>query len=266
MTVHDLHAASAGSLEASFPRPEPATDPMAPDRRSPTATELNVALLAAECAARLADAGIRVEQTSDFELAMATVAEMDKPYLTDFLSPRKNDFFESNCFWLMLRDGQGGPSGMVGARMDDTGREPLSAYSARKLRNLFPEEAEVPIRPDRLPRIAQEISGRVVYTGDLFVGAGLRTTNRQMLRTLVLLLYSTIFLKWQPFDWIYAFLRDRDVSRGAPWLYHFPRVYPLANSWTLRPSVQTGEHWLAAMDRLEFVDMLSTYLAAPHRL
>lgn len=265
MTVHDLHAASAGRVEALFGRREPAPDnPL--EYRARVASELDVALLAANCIARLADAGIRVEQTSDFDLAMATVAEMDKPYLTDFLSPRKNDFFERNCFWLILRNVQGGASGMVGARMDDMGREPLSSFSARKLRNLFPDEADVPIRPDRLPRIAQEISGRVVYTGDLFVGPGLRTTNRQTLRTLVLLLYSTIFLKWQPVDWLYAFLRDRDVSRGAPWLYHFPRVYPMAHSWTLRPSVQTGEHWLAAMDRLEFVDMLSTYLAAPHRL
>jgi hypothetical protein len=266
MTVHDLHAASPGRIEPLFARPATAPEGLGPDFRCQTASELNVALLAAECVARLANTGIRVEQTSDFDLAMATVAEMDKPYLTDFLSPRKNDFFESNCFWLILRAPEGSASGMVGARIDDTGREPLSAYAARKLRNLFPEEAEVPVRPDRLPRIAQEIRGRVVYTGDLFVGPGLRTTNRQMLRTLVLLLYSTIHLKWQPFDWLYAFLRDRDVSRGAPWLYHFPRVYPLAHSWTLRPSVQTGEHWLAAMDRLEFVDMLSTYLAAPHRL
>ena len=266
MTVHDRHATSARSIESLFARHEPAPKSVDLDSRSRSVSELNVALLAAECVARLADAGIRVEQTSDFDLAIATVAEMDKPYLTDFLSPRKNDFFEGNCFWLILRDDGGGASGMVGARMDETGREPLSSYSARKLRNLFPEEAEVPIHPSRLPRIAQEISGRVVYTGDLFVGPGLRSTNRQMLRTLVLLLYSTIYLKWQPFDWLYAFLRDRDVSRGAPWLYHFPRVYPLAHSWTLRPSVQTGEHWLAAMDRLEFADMLSTYLAAPHRL
>ncbi len=266
MTIHDLHAASAGRVETLFGRYEPAPDTAAPDDRSRSVSELNIALLAAECVARLADAGIRVEQTSDFDLAIETVAEMDKPYLTEFMSPRKNDFFESNCFWLILRDARGAASGMVGARMDETGMEPLSSYSARKLRNLFPEEADEPIRPDRLPRIAQEIRGRVVYTGDLFVGAGLRTTNRQMLRTLVLLLYSTIYLKWQGLDWLYAFLRDRDVSRGAPWLYHFPRVYPLAHSWTLRPSVQTGEHWLAAMDRLEFADMLSTYLAAPHRL
>jgi hypothetical protein len=191
---------------------------------------------------------------------------MDKPYLTDFLSPRKNDFFEANCYWLILRDFEGAAAGMVGARMDETGREPLSAFSVRKLRNIFPEEADVPVRADRLPRIAQEISGRVVYLGDLFVGPGLRSTNRQMLRTLSLLQYCTIYLKWRDLDWVYAFLRDRDVSRGAPWLYHFPRVYPMAHSWTLRPSVQTGEHWLAAMDRLEFTDVLAAYLVAPHRL
>lgn len=265
MSVHDLHTASGIRMERQLRRRRL----LSPDSRSDgvrRVSDLDVALLAGECVARLEEAGIGIEQTSDFDLAMETVAQMDKPYLTDFLSPQKNDFFESNCFWLILRNEEGAAAGMVGARLDDTGREPLSAYSVRKLRNLFPDESDVPVRADRLPRIADEISGRVVYTGDLFVGPRLRTTNRQTLRTLVLLLYCTIRIKWPSLDWLYAFLRDRDVSRGAPWLYHFPRVYPLAHSWTLRPSVQSGEHWLAAMDGVEFTEMLSTYLAAPHRL
>lgn len=265
MTVHDLHAASAIRAQNPIRIAHPSSDDPTLEGRG-NITELNVALLAAECTMRLQKEGIRVEQTSDFDLAMRTVSEMEKPYLTDFLSPWKNDFFENNCFWLILHANDGTASGMIGARMDETGGEPLSSYSRRKLRNLFPDEADMPIRADRLPRIADEIRGRVVYIGDLFMGPALRTTNRQLLRTLLMLHHCTIHLKWQPFDWLYAFLRDRDVSRGAPWLYHFPRVYPMAHSWTLRPSVQTGEHWLAAMDRGEFVDVLAAYLTAPHRL
>lgn len=266
MTVHDMTAARAAERIVPAQAPAESRATARPQPRNRDVCELSVALLAAECVSRLAEAGIEVEQTSDFELALEMVKAMDKPYLTDFMSPRKNDFFEGNCLWLVLHGADGEPSGMVGARMDDTGREPLSSYSVRKLRNIFPDEADVPVRPDRLPRIAGEIMGRVVYTGDLFVGNGLRSTNRQTLRTLVLLLYCAIHLKWRDLDWVYAFLRDRDVARGAPWLYHFPRVYPLAHSWTLRPSVQTREHWLAAMDRLEFTDVLGTYLVAPDRL
>ena len=266
MTVHDMTTASARVAERLM-APEPA---LITGRRMEPRTrkvcELSVAMLASDCVARLAESDIHVEQCTDFDLALETVGHMDKPYLTDFLSPRKNDFFESNCFWLILRDGEGMPSGMIGARIDETGGEPLSSYSVRKLRNMFPEEDGVPVRPDRLPRIAEEIRGRVVYIGDLFFGQRLRTTNRQMLRTFLLLHYCVIHMKWREFDWLYAFLRDRDVARGAPWLYHFPRVYPLAHSWTLRPSVETREHWLAAMDRLEFSDVLATYLVAPERL
>ena len=268
MTVHDRTAASTRVMERVTPA-DVAAPVRAPERlrrRNRDVCELSVALLAADCVERLAEAGVHVEQTSDLELALDLVRQMDKPYLTDFMSPRKNDFFESNCLWLLLRDADGRASGMVSARMDDTGREPLSSYSVRKLRNIFPEEADVAVQPDRLPRIAGEIMGKVVYTGDRFVGHGLRSTNRQALRTLVLLLYCAIRLKWSDLDWVYAFLRDRDVSRGAPWLYHFPRVYPMAHSWTLRPSVQTREHWLAAMDRLEFTDVLGAYLVAPERL
>ena len=218
------------------------------------------------CTNKLAEAGIFVEQTSDFDLAMRAIESADKPYLTDFLSPRKNDFFEDNCFWLVLNDDSGKPGGVVGCRMDQTGREPLSSYASRKLRNIFPDEDHVPIRPDRLPRVADEIMGKVVYSGDLFLGSAFRTTNRTLLRTIVLLQYCVIFLKWNDFDWLYAFLRDRDVRRGATWMYHLPRTYPMAHSWTSPPSDHSGDNWLGAMTRLEMIELFSAYLAAPDRL
>ena len=75
-----------------------------------------------------------------------------------------------------------------------------------------------------------------------------------------------IFLKWRTLDWLYAFLRDRDVRRGAAWMYHFPRTYPMAHSWTSPPSDQSGNNWLAAMTRVELVDLFTAYFAAPDRL
>lgn len=234
--------------------------------RDSSLSQLAITKLASECARRLAEADVHVEQTSDFDHAATIIEQLDKPYLTDYMSPMKNDFFESNCFWLILNDEHGQPGGMVGARFDDSGREPLSSFSERKIRNIFPNEANVPISPDRLPRLADEIAGRVVYTGDLYVNQGFRTTSRSVLRTVVLLLYTMVLLKWNDLDWIYAFMRDRDVRRGATWLYHFPRCYPMAHSWTKPPSDQTGENWLAAMSRLELMDLLSAYLAAPDRL
>ena len=268
------HLTVAEPFDAAKARPIQSPSVQSPSQTEPLRdlfsghldSELNIAVLAAQCVARLADSGIKIDQTSNFDLALSTVSDMDKPYLTDFMSPRHNDFFEDNCFWLILYDQDGQPAGTVGSRMDRTGREPLSAYSARKLRNLFPEEAEVPVRPDRLPRIADEIRGNVVYMGDLFLGPTLRTTNRQCLRLIVLLLHCVAFLKWKDLDWVYAFLRDRDVRRGAGWLYHFPRMYPVAHSWTKPPSDHSGENWLAAMNRVEFAEMLTTYLAAPDRL
>ena len=69
MTVHDLHAASAMRAQGLF-SPNSRPRRLRCSRRGPAASELNVALLAAECAARLQKAGIRVEQSSDFDLAM----------------------------------------------------------------------------------------------------------------------------------------------------------------------------------------------------
>ena len=228
--------------------------------------ELTVSMIAAECMRRLESENIFVAQSSDLDHAMTVIEQLDKPYLTDYLSPLKNDFFRTNCFWFIFNDQHGQPGGLIGCRMDDSGQEPLSSYACRKLRNMFPEEDEIPVQPDRLPRIADEIKGRVVYAGDLYLSRSFRTTNRRVLRMIVVLVYCVMFLKWKDLDWIYAFMRDRDVARGAAWLYQFPRNYPMAHSWTKPPSDQTGENWLAAMSRLELMDMLSAYFAAPDRL
>jgi len=232
----------------------------------PLGAELTVSMIAAECIRRLEAESIFPEQTSDLDHALAVIDNLDKPYLTEYLSPLKNDFFQTNCFWLIFNDQNGQPGGLIGCRMDDSGEEPLSSYACRKLRNIFPEESDIPVQPDRLPRIADEIKGRVVYCGDLYLSRAFRTTNRRVLRIIVVLVYCVIFLKWKDLDWIYAFMRDRDVARGAAWLYQFPRNYPMAHSWTKPPSDQTGENWLAAMSRLELMDMLSAYFAAPDRL
>ena len=237
-----------------------------PVQRDIWESQLKISLLAAECTTRLAEAGIHVEQTTDFDYVMWAIDCVGKPYLTDFMSPTKNDFFEENCFWLLLNDSNGKPAGLTGARSDNTGREPLSAYSQRKLRNMFPEEKHVPIRGDRLPRVADEIMGHVVYTGDLFIGPEIRSTSRNHLRLLVMLLYCVTYLKWPKLDWLYAFLRDRDVKRGAAWMYHFPRVYPMAHSWTSPPSDASGNNWIAAMNRVEMVDLFATYFGATDRL
>ena len=237
-----------------------------PVQRDIWESQLKVSLLAAECSNRLASAGIHVEQTSDFDHVLWAIDYVGKPYLTDFMSPEKNDFFEENCFWMLLNDAEGNPAGLTGVRSDNTGREPLSSYSQRKLRNLFPQERHVPIRDDRLPRVADEIMGHVVYTGDLFLGPAFRSTSRNNLRVLAMLQYCLIFLKWSKLDWLYAFLRDRDVRRGAAWIYHFPRTYPMAHSWTSPPSDDSGNNWIAAMNRIEMVDLFSTYFGATDRL
>jgi len=109
--------------------PRPKTDKPAL-RRDNSESQLKISILAANCSARLADNGIHVDQTSDFEHALWTVEQMGKPYLTDFMSPLKNDFFEENCFWLVLNDENDQPIGLTGCRADQTGREPLIPSSA----------------------------------------------------------------------------------------------------------------------------------------
>ena len=106
-------------------------------RRPEDLSELSITTLAAECVRRLAAQDIFIDQTSDFDLAMQTIEQLDKPYLTDYMSPLKNDFFESNCFWLILNDQNGQPGGQfsrIGCHVMVAGG---SVWSPRATRRAF---------------------------------------------------------------------------------------------------------------------------------
>ena len=190
--------------------------------------EYDAALLCAHLSDDLKQDGIYLEQCSDFEKIERFAADIKKPGILPILSPSDNDFFETNCFWLLAsayeKNGDpeqtGRPVGMIGMRRDQSGRESLKSYSERKLRTLFPTEANVAIRPDRLPSFADDIRGDIVYMGDLYFSSERRSAlvKRENMRKFATIAYSLIYLKWTDLDWLYAFLRDRDVRRGATWM------------------------------------------------
>ncbi len=228
--------------------------------------EYDTALLCAHLSDDLKKDGIFLEQCSDFEKIERFAADIKKPGILPILSPTDNDFFETNCFWLLARarerdadpEQKGRPVGMIGMRRDQSGRESLKSYSERKLRALFPTEANVAIRPDRLPSFANDIKGDIVYMGDLYFSSERRSAlvKRENMRKFATIAYSLIYLKWSDLDWIYAFIRDEDASRSALWLYRARHSGSFAHSWSQGPSVDEFPHWLLASEKPDLEELI----------
>lgn len=224
--------------------------------------EYDVAELCVQKSVHLKALGIYLQQSTDFAEIEAFADQIEKPSITPFLSPTGNDFFSTNCFWVLARTSRENgnePLGMIGIRKDNTGVESVAEFSERKLRTLFPTEREIPIRPDRLPSFAHDIKGEVVYMGDLHFAAkrNSKLATRDNVRLFITVVYCLIQLKWPSLNWIYAFIREEDARKSALWIYRARNSGAFAHSWTQSPSVIDHPHWLLASNKSDLEELLT---------
>lgn len=215
-------------------------------------SELQLSLLLTDAMADLHDQGIFIRQTSDFDDVFALAERIEKPYFTQFLSPKENDFFESNGMWLTFHDADQSPLGIVGARMDDTGAQSLAEFYRQRKRKRDPKRFDQHCLVALQPAFAERIRGKIVYEGDFFLTRRASKTGLRHLQKITFILHVICRLHWPDLDWFYAFLRDRDVARGAAAAYGFTQQHAMANSWTVDPAEASFEHTLVGMAREDF--------------
>ena len=225
-------------------------------------TNLQIVALLDRCRREFGEAGYTLRDS----IALNDVAELskrvNKPYFTDFLSPFKSDLTRSNCLWTWVFDGRD-PIGMIGARLDDFGDDNLLDFARRRIVGLSGEDVSGDYRIEyRLPEDAERVRGRVVYIGDLCV----MPKRRVSIRCLTAAHLALILLEWRRFDWMYSFARDRDMRRGAVRDYLLSGVAQGANSWTVPPSAETGEHWLLLSSRRQLERLVVRLTKIPERL
>ncbi|MDJ0826809.1 MAG: hypothetical protein QNJ16_15025 [Rhodobacter sp.] len=206
---------------------------------------LNSLRTARVCINALESHGLELGELSDFDVVEQLIEDISKPYLTPILAPNRNDFTQENAFWLVAWD-DCEPAMIIGAKLEDLKDEPIDKFWIRTARRHYPTPAGETIK-SVAPHIPNELGGRLVYIGDLFV----RPKNRGTLGVLekfMLLAHLTVAIRWNP-DFTYAFMRDRDVRLGFANRYGFTKHVPFARVWSDPPHGRSNSEWLVSLSR-----------------
>ena len=142
-------------------------------------------------------------------------------------------------------------SNLSPAIRDNIGGESVETYWPRLFRRNYPsgEDETTSVTPNSA---VQKLRGRLIYLGDLYFDARVRG-QRDVLETFIWLLHMTAALKWE-FDWIYAFMRQRDVELGFSVRYGFTRAIPNAQNWISEHPGRGSSEYLVMLPRAEFLD------------
>lgn len=196
----------------------------------------------------LAAEGFNVREVEDISTVPGLIERIGKPYLTPLSSPAHNDFTEGNSLWLVAEK-DGDPVYLGCARLEDLGTESVSRYWTRVLQRAYASSPHDVVIQDIRPEIERSIGGRLVYFGDLYAKRSGRGARRA-LRAFIAIGHLAVALKWDP-DWIYCFVREEDVMRGAAAMYGFAGLYANPFHWVAPPAPRENSEWLAVLPRAE---------------
>jgi len=218
---------------------------------------LDILKLGSRCLSALAEKGLSVEMTTDFLAAEAIVLDMGKPSIKPILAAGLNDFTVENAFWLLLKDGEK-TIAAIAARYDDVGRETIQSYMKRLLDRQYPSKKGQSVA-SVTAALPQHFHGRMVHVGELFVRPDARG-SRQRLRQFMWMFHTTAAAKWNA-DWVWAFMKERDVLLGAAAFYGFTTQVPDFVKWTGDvPAGRGATDWLILLDQQQQLHQIQ-YLA-----
>ncbi|SMP32025.1 hypothetical protein [Shimia sagamensis] len=182
--------------------------------------------------AYLEEKGFDVEEVTDPSEIADLVTDVGKPYLTPMSSPLQNDFTEGNILCLVARR-DGVPVMMGCARLEDLGSETVGRYWSRVFSRAYARGESDRVVGAVLPTIEDEIRGRLVYFGDLFVSKEVRG-SRLALRAFVAIGHLAVSLKWKP-NWTYCFIKESDGMLSTAGIYGFNRIFGRPFQWGIEP-------------------------------
>lgn len=227
-------------------------------------TDLNSGKLQQICLNHLDSSGFEINQRHDFE-----EIEEQLPGLNKFLTPTTsvtpsmsvamNDFTEASAFWLTMEKA-GKLVAVMAMRLDRLGRESISEFFCRAYSRHYPTNQGVSVS-DHIPQVVRQITGDIVYMGDLFFAKEIRG-SRANLMCFVHLAHALCFAKWQH-DWTYAFHHREDVLSGYTDRYGFNNRWPGAQIWTDPPSYRSNSEFLSVISREEFEQKSAYYASNP---
>lgn len=223
----------------------------------------HLADLIATCKAGLKEIGITVELCYDFARAERELLACGKPSFTPMMSVDHNSFTNEAFLWVLLKC-DGVTIGGACAKYDNIRDEAIDAFWMRTLRRHYIEEfdtgAKVICDAETL-----NISGKVVYLGELFVAKNKRGSAKQ-LRLFVHLLFAYAGLKWADLDHIYVTMRADDIQNGKIHLYGFTEQTPWVIQWSGGSSGRFSSESIVSIPRAKLKHISRIYAEDPKRL
>lgn len=224
--------------------------------------EANLIDLSYVCLQQLRADGLELDIVSDIRNFESRMVDVGKPPNHPMISPKWHDFSSSEAFAIVFRkDNQ--DVGGVAARHLDLGEDSLAQHWATSYARLYQTGAEAPV--ERFSSVAKwEISGKVVYLGELFLKKGNRDGSICW-RLIFHYLFVLCHLKWHP-QWIYGFVRQPDVLSGKASRYGFTRQYIGPQEWKHSVGTRSSNEYLVALPRRDLLDAAAFYARHPEYL
>jgi hypothetical protein len=219
--------------------------------------------LAAECRHALKDDGYSILHAEDLNTIRELVDILGKPYLTPRLSPFLNDFTPNNCFWLLLTQGEQTVAA-GGCRFDDLGNMKLSQFWKNCVARHYQRTGGAVV--DVAPPVDEHLSGRLAYFGDLIVHEDFRGAKAgRVLKRFTHFAIAFAMLKFAP-DSVYAFVREKDIGRGAMKFYGFNTVIHNAQTWSNAPDYHRDDDACFLVSQKYFSYYAKLMVQSPEKL
>ncbi|UWR74097.1 hypothetical protein [Phaeobacter inhibens] len=224
--------------------------------------EDNMIRLAHICLRELEGAGlelIAVPNITEFQTRMARIGKAENHPM---LSPDWHDFTSIEAFGIVFRI-DGDDVGGVAARFIDIGDDSLARHWSATYSRLYNSGAGSPVTSFS-NAAAREISGKIVYLGELFLNTANRK-GRVNWRLVFHYLFSLAHLKWRP-AWTYGFVRQADVLSGKASRYGFTRQHIGPQEWAVQVPSRSSSEYLVALPRIDLQEAAAFYVKHPEFL
>jgi hypothetical protein len=210
------------------------------------------------CHQYLKKRGIDVHIVHNLDAVDGMVTESSKPYLTPLMSPAHNDLTAGNSVWLAgIKSGD--PVMLGGARLEHVGPDGIGPYWARSLQRAYSGAPQFKIA-NVDSEIARRVRGDVVYFGDMYVdrkcGAGILGA-----RAFTAIGHLVTSARWSQ-NWTYAFLHDRDATRGAGLRYGLNWFVPQPFQWDAPPPTRSDTEWCGFLSAPDMPAMIRSTVRA----
>lgn len=178
------------------------------------------------------------------------------------LSPWRNDFNSQNSFWLLLRK-DGVLVGTLGARFDGVYDKHISQHISDLHSRHYPSE-RVPGLVPNAPDQSNDISGGIVYMGDVFFSKGHRGDIGKT-QCFCQYAFCLAYAKWwDRADWIVALHRKVDLNAGKREHYGFiSKSIPAVQTWKSVVENRSNDEVLSSLSKPDFLRNIGNFIEDP---